>query len=120
VRFLSRFITGLSRTEGTGSAYRVVPTLLQQAGGCSPDLAKAVLELIERQGLAPWSALVAETLKGISKRRSDLAVVASVVFSRIALPFLDDPRRCVYAEAARSAPSEDRQPSECEERGDDN
>jgi len=109
VRFLSRFITGLSRTEGTGSAYRVVPTLLQQAGGCSPDLAKAVLELIERQGLAPWSALVAETLKGISKRRSDLAVVASVVFSRIALPFLDDPRRCVYAEAARSAPSEDRQ-----------
>ncbi|MCX7319695.1 MAG: hypothetical protein NT113_09455 [Hyphomicrobiales bacterium] len=87
VRFFSRLLDGLSNTEGSGSAWRVAPTVLIEAAQGETHLAMAAASRMQEAGLLSWEALVGATLKGVAKKRDELAGLCVVLFGRIALPF---------------------------------
>ncbi len=90
VQFFLQFLTGLTNTEGRGSARRVAPCLLKAIAKSDPSSIQAVTDCLVDAGLISWVELVAGILNSIVYREDELAVCAARIFNRLALPFLED------------------------------
>jgi len=89
VRFAAQLTSGMSETEGRDAARRMARTYLTEAGQCSPALADAAMHQADSDHLANWPTMLASVLKGIVKRRPDLAPAALRVFDNMVLPVMD-------------------------------
>lgn len=87
VRFLTRFISGLSESEGSGAASRIVGTLLEEAAKTNPALCDAVVGTIEDFGISSWTEIVASICLGVASENPSLAPLCAVLLGRLSIPF---------------------------------
>lgn len=87
VAFMTRFISGLSETEGHDSGGRVLPEVLIQAAQGRPGLAQAVADRAQSLAELKWSGLIASLGRGVACRDPDLTLAAATVVGRVAAPF---------------------------------
>lgn len=97
VALLLRQITGMALTAGDDAARRIAASLLKEAAMCDGQTGWRAGRLLVDEGLIGWARLVDALLCGLVRRRSDLAPVAAVSWSELALPHYMEP---YYSEAA--------------------
>ncbi|QPC89765.1 ATP-binding protein [Mesorhizobium sp. INR15] len=104
VRFYTRLLDGMSKTEGRGAAGRMAAPIMQEAAAASPQLASAVFHALDEANVSNWSTLVTAVLRGILKKRCDLAPLVAVIFNHLVLPVLKEFDRDIYVEIFDAAP----------------
>jgi len=87
VRFLTRFLSGLAESEGSGAASRIVGTLLEEAAKTSPDLCEAVVDTIEEFDISTWTEIVASICVGVAAANPSLTSLCATLFGRLSIPF---------------------------------
>jgi energy-coupling factor transporter ATP-binding protein EcfA2 len=102
--FFGRLLTGMAETEGEGAARRIAGTFLEQAAQAGPEWATHASDVAEGTGLVSWRGLVQGLVRGVTRRRPDLSVAASVLVGRLALPFASDSSENPYPDIIRAAP----------------
>lgn len=91
VALLLRQVSGMVETEGRSAAYRIAPTLLEQAAQVDATYGWwAGCRLVEL-GLMGWAHLLDSLLIGLIKRRPDMILVATVTWCELALPYYMEP-----------------------------
>lgn len=91
VRFMTRLLVGMGRTEGRATAYRLAASLLDQAAIEGPATAAAVSAQLDRSGLVSWGTLVDSQLRGVIARRPDLTMLAACAWISLVLPYYQEP-----------------------------
>lgn len=87
VAFMTRFISGLSVTEGNDSGGRVLPEVLIQAAQGRSGLAQSVADRAQSLAELKWSGLISSLGRGVACRDPDLTLAAATVVGRVAAPF---------------------------------
>lgn len=87
VRFLTRFLSGLAESEGSGAASRIVGTLLEEAAKGSSDLCEDVVETIEKFDISTWTEIVASICVGVASANPQLTSLCATLFGRLSIPF---------------------------------
>jgi hypothetical protein len=91
VRFMTRLLVGMGRTEGRATAYRLAAPLLDQAAIEGPAAGAAVSTQLEKSGLVSWETLVDSQLRGVLARRPDLTMLAAQAWISLVLPYYQEP-----------------------------
>lgn len=91
VRFMARFLAGLSETEGYDVGGRVFPEVLTQSAQGSSALAMSTTDRAQTLGRLDWSTIVASVGSGVVRRHPSLALVAVTIVGRLAAPFTPEP-----------------------------
>lgn len=91
IAFLCKLLAGMSKTEGSGAAYRLTSSALKMAALEGPKLAAAVMQHLVSHGVVTWTGLLNSVLCGIVTRRPDIATVVVHVWARLVLPFYQEP-----------------------------
>ena len=86
-----RLLSGMSKTEGSGAAYRLTSTALKQAAMEDARVAAATMEHLLLNGLVSWTGLLNSVLCGLVTRRPDLSSVIAHLWTRLVLPFYTEP-----------------------------
>lgn len=87
VRFLTRFLSGLAESEGSGAASRIVGTLLEEAAKVSPDICEAVVDVVEDCDISSWPEIVASTCLGVAAANPPFTMICSSLLGRLSIPF---------------------------------
>jgi hypothetical protein len=110
IRFFSRFLSGLAKTEGVGAAQRMIGTVLEEAARSDSMTAASMADVVEKYDLSTWSDTVQALALGVTKEEPLFADASAVVIGRLGIPFdtevntelLSDLIRCTPAHQLQS------------------
>lgn len=90
-RVMLKLLDGLMQTEGRGSAYRIAPTVLSEAAQIDAGTALAAARFMTRGGMLTWDAMGNALLRGVLRRRPDMAAPCATCWASVVLPFYGEP-----------------------------
>jgi len=82
---------GMTQTEGDSAASRMAPLIVQEAAQDNPRLGMWAGKALLKAGAIEWPQLIDSLLIGTIRRRPDLAEVCAVIWSGLAMPYLQVP-----------------------------
>jgi len=87
IRFLTRFLSGLAESEGSGAASRTVGTLIEEAAKVSSNLCEAVVDVVEECDISSWTEIVASTCLGVAAANPPFTMLCATLLGRLSIPF---------------------------------
>ena len=91
VELMMRQITGMVKTEGISSAYRISASVLTEAAMVDPSTGFTAARKMSTSGVLGWDGIVNALLLGVVQRRPDLAGQCAIIWISLALPYYSEP-----------------------------